>query len=72
MHKILTMMKCLQQKTKVTIRTIKRFLSLLGIGRGMMTKDSLTGGDIVVSIPKPLLITVETVLSSEIGELVKR
>ncbi|XP_048768980.2 SET domain-containing protein 4-like [Ostrea edulis] len=43
-----------------------------GIGRGMMTKDSLTGGDIVVSIPKPLLITVETVLSSEIGELVKR
>lgn len=36
-----------------------------------MTKSRLFPGDLLVSIPRPLLITVETVLSSEIGEQVK-
>lgn len=40
-------------------------------GRGMMTKSRLFPGDLLISIPRPLLITVETVLSSEIGEQVK-
>lgn len=37
-----------------------------------MTKSCLFPGDLLVSIPRPLLITVETVLSSEIGKQVKR
>lgn len=40
-------------------------------GRGMMTKSRLYPGDLLVSIPRPLLITVETVLSSEIGEQIR-
>lgn len=36
-----------------------------------MTKSRLFPGDLLISIPRPLLITVETVLSSEIGEQVK-
>lgn len=40
-------------------------------GRGMMTKSRLFPGDLLISIPRPLLITMETVLSSEIGEQVK-
>nr|XP_022292538.1 SET domain-containing protein 4-like [Crassostrea virginica] len=40
-------------------------------GRGMMTKQSLSCGDLLVSIPKQLLITVETVLMSAIGGKIK-
>ena len=36
-----------------------------------MTKSRLFPGDLLISIPRPLLITVETALSSEIGEQVK-
>lgn len=36
-----------------------------------MTKSRLFPGDLLISIPRPLLITMETVLSSEIGEQVK-
>ena len=40
-------------------------------GRGMMTKQTLSCGDLLVSIPKQLLITVETVLMSAIGGKIK-
>lgn len=40
-------------------------------GRGLMTKTSISGGDILISLPKTLLITTETVLASQAGEHVK-
>ncbi|XP_061177066.1 SET domain-containing protein 4-like isoform X2 [Saccostrea echinata] len=53
-------------------RSILYPANFLDTGRGMMTRETLHPGDTIVSIPQHLLITVETVLSSSIGELVKR
>ncbi|XP_062570926.1 SET domain-containing protein 4-like [Saccostrea cucullata] len=46
--------------------------NFLDTGRGMMTRETLRPGDVIVSIPQHLLITLETVLSSNIGDLIKR
>ncbi|XP_071136518.1 SET domain-containing protein 4-like [Mytilus edulis] len=41
-------------------------------GRGLMTKRPIYPGDIIIAIPKPFLITMDTVLKSEVGSLLKR
>ena len=41
-------------------------------GRGLMTKRSISVGDMLISLPKTLLITTETVLTSQAGEHVKK
>ena len=37
-----------------------------------MTKQAVSPGDIIISLPRSLLITTETVLSSEVGNFVKK
>ncbi|XP_063402966.1 SET domain-containing protein 4-like isoform X4 [Mytilus trossulus] len=40
-------------------------------GRGLMTKRPIYPGSIIIAIPKPFLITMETVLKSEVGSFLK-
>ena len=37
-----------------------------------MTKQAVSPGDIIISLPRSLLIMTETVLSSEVGNFVKK
>ncbi|KFM82051.1 SET domain-containing protein 4, partial [Stegodyphus mimosarum] len=41
-------------------------------GRGLMTKDSINSGDLIVAIPQNLLITPHKVLKSHLGNFFKR
>ncbi|XP_052087736.1 SET domain-containing protein 4-like [Mytilus californianus] len=41
-------------------------------GRGLMTKRPIYPGDVIIAIPKSFLITMDTVLKSEVGFLLKR
>ena len=35
-----------------------------------MTKQAVSPGDIIISLPRPLLITTEAVLGSEVGSYI--
>lgn len=48
------------------------FIQFTDTGRGLMTKKPISCGDTIISLPKSLLITTETVLTSEAGEHVKK
>jgi len=41
-------------------------------GRGLMALKHLKPGDIIVSIPENLLITSQSVLSSSVGQVIRR
>ncbi|CAC5379647.1 unnamed protein product [Mytilus coruscus] len=56
---------------KMKVRKLRPTM-FLDTGRGLMTKRPIYPGDVIIAIPKPFLITMDTVLKSEVGFLLKR
>lgn len=47
-------------------------LSPSDTGRGLQTKSTIRAGEIIISLPKKLLITNETAFQSDIGPYLKK
>ena len=61
------------EKNEVFITFVPRWKFYFSdTGRGLMTKTSISQGEILLSLPKTLLITTETVLASQAGEHLKK